>query len=269
VRGYDAVLKQLLPKAEKLIDLLVGGGALEEPLAAEFASVQSRMPDFTGRLVDGRILHVELQASNHPEMHWGMLEYYALLRRRYQLPIVQRVLYVGLHRPAMAVRIEESPALQFEYSLIDVRQFSATDLIAGSEADRLLALLGNGGSNRENIRQVLGSLAGLDEKSRQDALEQVLILSDLRKARGLVKEEFLHMPIDIEPEEGSALWEMQRGFNLGLAQGERNMLLLQLERRFGALPESVVSRLHAADVEQLQQWGLRVFDAKTLADVFA
>ncbi len=42
-----------------------------------------------------------------------------------------------------------------------------------------------------------------------------------------------------------------------------------LERRFGALPRWVTERVGAAETGALEEWGLRVLDAKNLDDVFA
>lgn len=46
------------------------------------------------------------------------------------------------------------------------------------------------------------------------------------------------------------------------------MLETQLEAKFGALDDSVRSRLHEANSEQLLRWGTRLLTAKSLAEVF-
>jgi hypothetical protein len=50
--------------------------------------------------------------------------------------------------------------------------------------------------------------------------------------------------------------------------GEAAMLLRLLARRFGALPEGCTSRVPAADVAELEEWGLQLLDAPTIEDVF-
>jgi hypothetical protein len=45
------------------------------------------------------------------------------------------------------------------------------------------------------------------------------------------------------------------------------MLLRLLERKFGTLPEWAAHRVHTADIAALEEWGLRVLDAGSLADV--
>lgn len=54
----------------------------------------------------------------------------------------------------------------------------------------------------------------------------------------------------------------------GIAMGQRRVLLRQLGRRFGEVPESIVERLNGADEETLDAWADRVLSAKTLDEVF-
>ena len=60
----------------------------------------------------------------------------------------------------------------------------------------------------------------------------------------------------------------QEGIEKGIEKGEALLLQRQLARRFGDLPTDILSRIAAASSEQLELWGDRVLDAKTLAEVF-
>jgi hypothetical protein len=57
--------------------------------------------------------------------------------------------------------------------------------------------------------------------------------------------------------------------NQGLEKGQRTMLLRQLGRRFGAVPEPIAARVSAATPAELERWSDRVLDAASLDDVFA
>jgi hypothetical protein len=61
----------------------------------------------------------------------------------------------------------------------------------------------------------------------------------------------------------------QRGEQKGRQQGEATLLLRQLERRFGALPDTARDRVLAADTVTLEEWALRVLDAATLDEILA
>jgi hypothetical protein len=59
----------------------------------------------------------------------------------------------------------------------------------------------------------------------------------------------------------------QEGRQEGLQKGEATLLLRQLERRFGPLPDWAPDRLRTADRALLEDWGLRILDAASLEDV--
>lgn len=64
---------------------------------------------------------------------------------------------------------------------------------------------------------------------------------------------------------------MKRGHELGLQQGlqqGRTLLLRQLRKRFGELPDWVETQLAEGTPTQLEQWAEQVLDAATLEAVF-
>jgi predicted transposase YdaD len=61
----------------------------------------------------------------------------------------------------------------------------------------------------------------------------------------------------------------QAGLQEGRQAGEATLLLRLLERRFGALPDSARERVVTAETTILEEWSLRVLEAKTLDEVFA
>lgn len=54
----------------------------------------------------------------------------------------------------------------------------------------------------------------------------------------------------------------------GRREGEARLLLRQLQKRFGVLPEWVTARVHEAPSEQLEWWGERLMDAQQLNALF-
>lgn len=63
-------------------------------------------------------------------------------------------------------------------------------------------------------------------------------------------------------------WEQETA-NRGRKEGEGAALLRLLERRFGALPEAVTTRVAEASTDEIEGWLDRVLDASSLEDVFA
>ncbi len=60
----------------------------------------------------------------------------------------------------------------------------------------------------------------------------------------------------------------QLGHQEGRQQGEAALLLRLMGHRFGTLPEPAITRVRAADIAELEEWGLRVLGAESLDDVF-
>ena len=61
---------------------------------------------------------------------------------------------------------------------------------------------------------------------------------------------------------------MQQGIQQGMQQGEALLLQRQLTRRFGALSATQLASIAAATPTQLETWGDRVLEAKSLDEVF-
>lgn len=62
---------------------------------------------------------------------------------------------------------------------------------------------------------------------------------------------------------------VEKGLEEGKREGRAELLLRQLERRFGSLPADVMSRVRSASIGELEVWAERILDARSLADVFA
>jgi len=69
-------------------------------------------------------------------------------------------------------------------------------------------------------------------------------------------------------EEGLATGR-EEGKELGRREGEQLLLLRQLQKRFGVIPEGIRATLQAASPEQLESWADRLLDARNLDEVFA
>jgi predicted transposase YdaD len=54
----------------------------------------------------------------------------------------------------------------------------------------------------------------------------------------------------------------------GRVEGAARLLVRQLSRRFGVVPDEMRKRIDAASLEQLEAWSDRVLDAATLDDMF-
>ncbi len=83
-----------------------------------------------------------------------------------------------------------------------------------------------------------------------------------------VAEDFLDMRSRLleRAEQWQQEW-LREGRQEGRREGEVELLLRQLERRFGALADPIKDRVRAADIAALEEWGVRILDARSLDDV--
>ncbi|CDM26087.1 MAG: DUF4351 domain-containing protein [Pigmentiphaga sp.] len=59
-----------------------------------------------------------------------------------------------------------------------------------------------------------------------------------------------------------------KGLEQGQVKGQADLLLRQIQRRFGAVDAAVEQRIRAAGADDLEAWSLNILDATTLEDVF-
>jgi len=276
VMKYDVTLKEILQAgAPKLWQALTG----EQPaefLNMELPSVQIRKPDILVRLEGGALFHLELQAYNEAEMEWRELEYYAFIYRQCQQPPIQCVLYFGASPLTMKNRLVNE-SLQFRYALIDIREFHSSEYFLASESvpDAALALLAK--PEAINQQQVIEAMAEklkiLPTKEQRDWLEKLMILSGIRGIEDIFREGMEKMGISLDIRDNKFFQEayaagIEDGLEKGLEKGETAILLKQLERRFGSLPEWAREQIEKADRSAIEEMSLRLLEAARLEDVF-
>ena len=113
------------------------------------------------------------------------------------------------------------------------------------------------------LRYLLVDEVAVDESDALALRNLVAALFRLEKSRA---------PQDLRDMVGALVEWLKAPEQVGLRRAFtvwiKRVLQRQLIRRFGDLPEWVVSRLAQADLEELEVWAERVLDAGTLEDVF-
>jgi hypothetical protein len=61
---------------------------------------------------------------------------------------------------------------------------------------------------------------------------------------------------------------IEKGIEQGIGRGEMMLLRRMLTKRFGKLPEAIEMRLSQASIADLELWGDRLLEAKTLTEIF-
>src|SRR5258708_39583704 len=121
---FDTILKALFQSSGLLPLELLTDAPILEWINVGIPKSQMSKVDLVAWLADGRLYHLELQCGNDSNMAPRMLEYYFLLWKRYGVPPVQQVIYVG--EPPMAMNTDiRHESLTFRYRAINIRELDS------------------------------------------------------------------------------------------------------------------------------------------------
>ena len=128
---YDRIIKEnieaiLLPLVRRVLNLPEPAGLVEVP--NDLQRTIERRPDFLKIVTDelGQnlyILQIEFQTTGELKMLYRMLEYAALLIRRYELPVQQYVCYIGEGKARMNTRLTHEH-VQFQFMVRNVSEIA-------------------------------------------------------------------------------------------------------------------------------------------------
>jgi predicted transposase YdaD len=276
MQDYDSTLRFLLQSAATAAQRVLAGAEVVEWLNIEFPRIQQLRADLVGRTDAGSLLHIEIQSQNDSSMPLRMLEYgLAILRTSGQFPR-QIVVYVGADRLTMPSRLRLE-GLDFSYRLIEIRDVDSEPLLASSAvSDNVIGILGRVTDVEAAVRAIVARISGLPAGSRAAYLRALLVLAGLRGWEQRVEREVSRMPLTINilenkvigPAYKRGLDEGQaKGLAEGKAEGERSLLCMQIEKRFGPLPGPARERIEQASPEQVEQWALRLLDVTSLDEL--
>lgn len=219
---------------------------------------------------DGNLVHIELQSRNEKDFPRRMAEYLFGIGRKYGRLPRQVVLCVG-EAPLRMKDRGEGPDVSVRFHLVDIRDLDGEELLARAHVgDNVLAVLTRLSEQPKVVRWILERIAAGSPEERDHVLAELLILARLRQLSNEVKREARKMPIleDIMDHDviGPAI---RKGLRQGRVEGQVEMLLSQIEKRFGRVPPAVSQRIAALKPAQLKRVGLRLLDAQSIKDLFA
>jgi hypothetical protein len=198
VSQYDKIFKENIETVLPLLleKVLFIQPVLTEEIPDDLQQTIERKPDFLKKITDQHqqifILQIEFQLADDENMVYRMNEYYAMLLRKYKLPVRQFVFFIGQTSPLMPVSLAVEN-LSFRFNLIT---FNTLDYHLFTESDKpeeiLLALLGDFGNDSPEI-VVKTIIERLAKNSPQNLmfdkyLQQLRILANLRNLQTLTQE---------------------------------------------------------------------------------
>jgi predicted transposase/invertase (TIGR01784 family) len=221
-----------------------------------------------------RILHLEFQTKleSTPPLPLRMLDYWVRLYRLYRLPITQVV--VLLLPPAPETVIETAFNLEttrHEYRVIRIWEENSEQFL-NNQALLPLAPLTATTQPQGLLQQVVERVNQLKPQQRAEISAYTQILAGLKYKKdlirnlfreGMMRESVIYQEILAEGEQRGE----QRGRQEGRQEGERSLILRQLTRRVGELPQQVLERIENLSLEQLENLGEALLDFQVQADL--
>jgi len=236
------------------------------------------------------LIHVEVQARRRRDVPARMFDYYALLRRTYRLPIAPVLIYLrggrsGSRREEFRVRLFGREMLRFRYDCLALGKLDASDHVRSEEAllSGLAALMDRskvaeplrlrlsmldriGKSGYDPYRKfLLTNLVEVYFELQEDEVERfetALAIPEFKEARKMATSH-----VDRIMEEGRKEGR-QEGRNEGAVLAKQGTLLRLLSKRFGTLPEELVSRIQGTtSIEALDAALDQVLDASRLDEI--
>jgi predicted transposase/invertase (TIGR01784 family) len=175
-----------------------------EELNVEFPKIEEKEADylFKAKLQNTKeiIVHIEFQATNHKDMHFRMLRYLTEIYKKYKLPILQLVLYIGDDKMSMKNEISFDlldTKIDYSYKIINIQELDCDRFINSHDSDMvIMAILCNLKDKDKNkvintIIQRLNDINRDDNNSFKNSLLKLEILSELRNLEDIVKQEEL------------------------------------------------------------------------------
>lgn len=273
MQRYDAVLKSLLRDSAKVTLRELTGVEIVEWRNVELPEVQNLRADMIGIAADKRMVQLELQSGNDPEMGLRLVLHGVGAYKAYKQFPKQVVLYVGDKRLSMPGKLRLG-RLALDYDVFDVRDLDSDKLLVSEWiGDNVIGLLSRWRGRAEAVRRVLRRIAEMPAHRKEQWLRKILILADLRGLAGIVEREVKQMPILKTTLEHPYFGrEYKRGRKEGREEGRKEgslrLVTRAIERRFGKLPAWAEERLGEQSLSGLEKLNLRLFEVKSLKELF-
>lgn len=234
---YDKIFKEnitaiLLPLAEKVLGIDIKNS---KPLKDKLQDTVEREADYLSVVEqnNGRkfILHLEFQTTSESNMVERMQLYYSLLRRKHNLPVVQKVLYFG-SRPANMRTTLSSEEIFSGFELISLNQQSYKNFIDSNIPEELILTILTNFEDKDEVAIVKHVIRKLQETNQSEIafkkyVKQLVVLSRLRGLNETIRTAIQKMPITYNIEEDSFYKE---GLKRGLEKVKKEKELRQREK---------------------------------------
>lgn len=219
------------------------------------------------------LVHIEVEYEWRSHFPKRMFDYFTLWRWRYRLPIFPIAIYLtsgrgGMVREQFVERVFDQVVNVFTYNAVGLPDLNADDYLALDNplAPALSALMKT--SRLGKVAQKFQSLLAM-VRSGVDEARLTLLTNMLETYLTLDEVEQETFKALVEAPEGKEVQMVVSVYEERAAlRAERKLLLRLMERKFGALPESIRAHMQAiSDVEVLDQLADSILTAQSLEEM--
>lgn len=263
---YDKIIRE---NVEQVVGRTVFSMLKINPLRIESVSPTihstiKRDPDFLKKvwLQDKPapfLVHIEFQSKPDSEMIYRMVEYRGLLARKFKLPVLQYVVYLGQEPWKYTTELSEQ-GLRFSFELIWLRSYSISTFLRSNTPEIVLAGIFSDFKNEKKRTVVKSIIEKLFKLSESDAdfqkyLTQLKVLSKLVRLQDVVLEEIKTMPITYDIKKDILYQQgMQQGMQQGIEEGVRQARLATVQKlKQEGLSSELISRVTGLSVSEIHR----------------
>ena len=237
-----------------------------EVLKTELSIEPIRADSVTFLQLQGRLLHLEFQTKleSNPPLPLRMIDYWVRLYRLYRLPITQII--VLLLPPGEDTVIETAFIVEntrHEYQVVRLRE-QEPELFLNDPALLPLATLAATTDSEALLRETAQRVSQLEVERKQEVSTYTQILAGLKFEKALIQKIFREGMM-----RESVIYQdiLEEGREEGRSQGELNLIIRLLTRRFGAVDETVRSRIVTLPLALLEDLGEALLDFAEIEDL--
>ncbi|MBF0592089.1 MAG: hypothetical protein HQL02_08380 [Nitrospirae bacterium] len=278
---YDKLLKELIKNVPPKFLKILTGYETGKFLDIQLPSVQMRQPDLLVDVLDGNIVHIEIQSTNDKAITSRMYEYSALILKQYNILPLQTLLYIG-DKPINTTNSLIGRDVNYSYRVRDMKEINCYELLDSEVPDDfILAILCQTDDIDGVIKTIVGRLSGLSPEDAKDYCFKLLGLSNLKRMYNKVKKEVENMPITFDIRESEMFLDgkqegLLEGERKGLLEGERKGLLegicegieVALEIKYGSNGLELMDMVRNIDtLEKLNQLKVIIKKSDTVDEV--
>ena len=154
--NIEAVISSIMQNVLKITAVSM------EELPDDIQHTKERKPDTLKKIIDDKgnifVLQIEFQVKDEHEMIYRMLEYYAMLERKYKMPVKQFVVFLGAEKPTMPTELDNE-IIKFKFPLVSLSTLDYHIFLNSDKPEEV----------------ILGILANFDGENPENALKQILV----------------------------------------------------------------------------------------------